>query len=274
MRGAKEADVYRRIAPSVVLVETNDAIGSGSVISTDGEIITNWHVVKGYSKVGIVFKPADEGVSVGASRAFVADVLKHDEVADLALLQLKTLPTTMPAAVHFGDFAKVSVGDDVNAIGHPSGETWTFTKGYVSQIRKGFQWHSDDAVMHLADVIQTQTPINPGNSGGPLLDAKGALIGINAFKAEGEGLNFAIGVDEIQQFIARRIDRIAQEETASTSECKPSIIFEGRNAADAASIRQMDTEVDPENRTRGLIGKAAVPLLNGADHDEENQTDD
>jgi len=190
-RGAREADVYRRIAPSVVLVETNDAIGSGSVVSGGGEIITNWHVVKGYSKVGIIFKPTDEGQSVRASRAFVADVLKHDEVADLALLRLETLPATLPAAVRLGDFGKVSVGDDVDAIGHPSGEAWTFTKGIVSQIRKGYQWKADDGVAHSADVIQTQMPINPGNSGGPLLDVGGSLIGINAFKAEGEGLNFA-----------------------------------------------------------------------------------
>jgi S1-C subfamily serine protease len=242
LRGAREVDVYRRISPSVVLVNTNDGFGSGSVISAYGEIITSWHVVKGYSKVGVIFKPNEEGQPVHGSRAFVADVLRHDEVADLALLKLESMPGTMPAAVQFGDFDKVSVGDDVDAIGHPSGEAWTFTKGYVSQIRKGFQWHADDGVSHSADVIQTQTPINPGNSGGPLLNANGLLFGINAFKDEGEGLNFAIGVDEIRRFIASGTDRVAQQESTTSSDCKPRTIFEGRNSNDDASIRQIDTE--------------------------------
>jgi hypothetical protein len=224
------------------MVITKDGLGSGSVISPDGEILTCFHVVAGYSRVGIIFKPANEGQAPDAKSLVIADVIKTDQVADLALLKLEGPLTPLITPISLGDFNKVSVGDDVHAIGHPTGETWTYTKGYVSQIRRGYQWQAEDKLQHTADVIQTQTPINPGNSGGPLLNSAGALIGVNAFKDAGEGLNFAIGSDEIQKFIRRRGDRDAKIVTASAPECKPQVIFEGRNADNDASLKKIDTE--------------------------------
>src|SRR6516164_7639410 len=86
---------------------------------------------------------------------------------------------------------------------------WTYTTGIISQYRQAYEWQAkDDPIKHKADVIQTQTPINPGNSGGPLLSDSGSLIGVNSFKYDGEGLNFAVSVEEVRKFIGRPGNRI------------------------------------------------------------------
>ena len=77
------------------------------------------------------------------------------------------------------------VGADVHAIGHPFGEDWTYTRGYVSQLRDQYGWKSDLGKHHVADVIQTQTPINPGNSGGPLFSEIGEVVGVTTFGRPG-----------------------------------------------------------------------------------------
>ena len=111
--------------------------------------------------------------------------------------------------VRLGDASEIAVGMDVHAIGHPTGEAWTYTTGVISQYRQAYEWQAESsAAKHKADVIQTQTPINPGSSGGPLLGDSGNLVGVNSFKAEGEGLNFAITVDEVKRFLARSGNRI------------------------------------------------------------------
>jgi hypothetical protein len=98
----------------------------------------------------------------------------------------------------------------VHAIGHPTGEAWSYTGGIVSQIRRDYEWQADDGFRHRATVIQTQTPINPGNSGGPLLDDGGAIVGINSFvRAEAEGLNYAVSVEDVRALLAADGSRLA-----------------------------------------------------------------
>src|SRR5262249_1939909 len=98
----------------------------------------------------------------------------------------------------------------VAAIGHPEGQSWTYTKGIVSQIRPDFAWSTGQGESHRATVIQTQTPINPGNSGGPLLSDDGRIVGINSFRAtEGEGLNFAVSAKDISAFLNNQADGMA-----------------------------------------------------------------
>src|SRR5208282_4509701 len=108
-----------------------------------------------------------------------------------------------------GDISKLEVGDDVHAIGHPEGEVWTYTTGTISQIRPKYEW-KDENITHSATVIQTQTAINPGNSGGPLLNNNAQVIGINSFRMEGEGLNYAIAGDTIETFLKRSTNRVAE----------------------------------------------------------------
>jgi S1-C subfamily serine protease len=240
-RGAADAQIYRSVSPAVVLIATNDGLGSGSLISSSGEILTNWHVVMGYSDVGVVFKPADEGQPPTKDDVVTGHVVKYDEVADLALV-LVANPPKGASFLKLGDSSEISVGLDVHAIGHPTGEAWTYTKGIISQYRLGFQWEPDDGIKHKADVIQTQTPINPGNSGGPLVSESGTLLGVNSFKAPGEGLNFAVSVADVRKFLARSGSRLAEGKSPAPakSECVPKEVSQWRSKANDATVVGID----------------------------------
>ena len=174
-RSAKDAEIYRAASPSVVLILTKDGLGSGSLIGKDGEVITDYHVVKGYSNVAVVFKPTLEGKSPTRDDMKLGQVVKYDEVSDLALVKVTEVPAGKNP-LRLGDVSDISIGADVHAIGHPTGEEWTYTTGMISQYRIGYEWTIEN-IKHKADIIQTQTPINPGNSGGPLISDSGTLIG-------------------------------------------------------------------------------------------------
>ena len=185
------ADVFAKAVPSVVKVLTNEGFGTGVVASAKGFILTNYHVISGYDTVGILFSS-----SASESDIVLADVIRFDQVADLALLKLKVNRAGLrPLAPSKNE---VRVGDDVHAIGHPLGEDWTYTRGYVSQIRENYNWQGSITEHHVADVIQSQTPISPGNSGGPLLNDAAELIGINSFgKTEGQNLNYSVSMSTV-----------------------------------------------------------------------------
>jgi S1-C subfamily serine protease len=199
---------------------TKTGLGSGSLIGAFGEVLTNFHVVKGYSEVGVVFKPAVEGKRPTKEDVLTGFVIKYDEIADLALVKVAS-PPAGASFLRLGDSSEISVGLDVHAIGHPTGEAWSYTKGIISQYRLGFQWQAKGDIKHKADVIQTQTPINPGNSGGPLFGESGTLIGVNSFKEAGEGLNFAVSVDDVKKFLARSGNRVAEGKPAATAKAAP-----------------------------------------------------
>ena len=92
VRGGAESAIYRKIAPSVVLVVTDKGLGSGSLISKDGQILTNYHVVAGFQAVNVILKPAKEGDKITPSQAITADVIKVDPTTDLALLKMRKAP--------------------------------------------------------------------------------------------------------------------------------------------------------------------------------------
>jgi len=207
-RGVGGVRVYKEVSPSVVLVGTNEGFGSGSVLDRQGHVLTNWHVVKNYPKVAIFFKP-EKGTDLEKEKAFIAKVVKVDEISDLALLKIEHPSAELPV-IKLGSMQDVEVAQEVHAIGHPGGEIWTYTKGTISQIRPNYEWTYDNIITHKTRVIQTQTPINPGNSGGPLLNDNAELIGINSFVKRGEGLNFAVSVDVIKEFVKSKESRIAK----------------------------------------------------------------
>jgi S1-C subfamily serine protease len=262
-RDAADAHIYRTASPSVVLVATKDGLGSGSLVSPSGEILTNWHVVMGFSDVGIVFKPAAEGRPPAKDDVLRGHVVKYDEVADLALVKVAYAPVG-GSFLRLGDASDISIGLDVHAIGHPTGEAWTYTKGIISQYRLGFEWKASDGIKHKADVIQTQTPINPGNSGGPLISESGTLIGVNSFKAEGEGLSFAVSVADVKKFLARSGNRSAEARPAppaksksppvppAKSKCLPRQVSEWRNKENTATFVGYDL---------GCTGKTNAALV-------------
>jgi S1-C subfamily serine protease len=224
VRSAQGRQLYLAVSPAVVLVATKEGFGSGSLPDTAGNILTNRHVVKGYEYVAVIFKPTVEGKEPTKNDIKRGRVVKYDEIADLALVKVSEVPPGR-SPVRLGDASEIAVGMDVHAIGHPTGEAWTYTTGVISQYRQAYEWQAEgDPIKHKADIIQTQTPINPGNSGGPLLSDSSSLVGVNSFKAGGEGLNFAVAVDEVRKFLARSGDRMAHTPSAKMSdhECSQS----------------------------------------------------
>jgi len=189
-----------------VLIVTNTGSGSGSVIRKNGLVLTNWHVVEGYGSVKIIFKPP-LGSKFRASDFYVGNVERVDQVADLALVRVVAPPRNL-TEIPLGKFDDVEIGSEVHAIGHPTGEMWTYTKGTVSQVRLDYEWPASSGVNHKATVIQTQTPMNPGSSGGPLLTNSGRIIGVNSFiKTASQGLNFAVSVKDVQRLLASKGSR-------------------------------------------------------------------
>ncbi|QLH39845.1 MAG: Do family serine endopeptidase [Defluviicoccus sp.] len=155
-----------------------NSLGSGVVVSPDGVIVTNNHVIADADEVTVVF--ADR-------REFEARILGVDEHTDLAVLQVKTDGERLPF-VQFRDSDTVEVGDLVLAIGNPFGVGQTVTSGIVSALAQTRVGISD-----LNFFIQTDAAINPGNSGGALVDTDGRLIGINTAIYSNSGGSLGIG---------------------------------------------------------------------------------
>ncbi len=156
------------------------SLGTGFIISSDGYILTNNHVVQGADEVM---------VKLSDSRELKAEIKGQDQKLDLALLKVDNGKNGFPA-VEFGDSDTLQVGEWVMAIGNPFGLSQTVTAGIVSA--KGRVIGSGP----YDDFIQTDASINPGNSGGPLFNAQGKVIGINtAIVAGGQGIGFAIPVN-------------------------------------------------------------------------------
>jgi S1-C subfamily serine protease len=239
-RGARDIAVYRATSPAVVLVVTKDGFGSGSLLDNN-TILTNWHMVTGYRQVNVIFKPTDPFGKLSDDDLVAAQVIKSDARHDLALLRPKAVPSHSITPIKVAPQDNIEVGADVHAIGHPTGETWTYTTGIVSQIRPDYEWRSGPQdVQHRATVIQTQTPINPGNSGGPLLSDDGQLVGVNAFGTkETQGLNFAISAKEVRAFMSKPAEQLVSE-----NECKSRVIFEGRDKQNTAFLRRISLKCD------------------------------
>ncbi len=218
-RGVGGISVYKKSAAAVVIVITNEGIiGSASMLDKEGNLLTNWHVVQGYDSVYVIFKPK-KGIELkNEELVYVAKVIKVDQVTDLALLKIEDPPHNF-STLKLGNIEDVDVAQDVHAIGHPGGNVWTYTTGTISQIRPNYEI-PHDIMTFKSNVIQTQTPINPGSSGGPLLNNNAEIVGINTFYIKGDGLNFAVSVDVIKEFLERRNSRFAGR-PSTTSQIAP-----------------------------------------------------
>ena len=193
-------NLYKQNVKSVVLIGTKEAIGAGIIISDD-EILTNFHVVEGAETVDLVlYNPNYTSLSsIDKGDIFTGDVIAVDSDRDIALVKTNR---SLKNKVKFGQDWRIDIASDVFAIGHPSG-LWGFTYGVISALPKPKEWTYDGDHFMKANCIQTQTPINPGNSGGPLYNHTGKLIGMNTSTAEGEGLNFAVRLNELNDFISK-----------------------------------------------------------------------
>lgn len=208
-RSASGISVFRTASPAVVLIFVGDVkndqfdptgLGSGVVINSTGDILTNWHVIQGYSAAVIFFKP-EGNADVENSKPYVARLVAQTETADLALLHLTEDPPSK-VSIPIGNISSVQVAEDIHVIGHPEGNPWSYSTGVVSQIRDGYAWTYTDGSKHQAKVLQLQTAISPGNSGGPVLDDQGRLLGLIAMSQDGQNLDYAVAADVIQSFVS------------------------------------------------------------------------
>lgn len=185
------ADINNKVSPSVVLISgksaTGEGQGTGVILSEDGYIITNAHVVSGFSELSVTLNDADK-------TSYPATLIGVDETTDLAVIRVRASGLT-PAEI--GTSASLQVGQSVVVIGNPLGEEFSgsVTTGIISALDRQVEF-GDGQVYNY---IQTDAAINSGNSGGPLVNMQGQVIGINAAKIDSsvaEGMGFAIPIDE------------------------------------------------------------------------------
>ena len=188
------AGVADAVLASVVSVSAGDGTGSGFIISADGYVITNHHVVRGANTIELAF-------SDGSREA--AEVVGTSASYDLAVLLVDRDDLT---PVVLGESESVDVGDPVLAIGSPLGLEGTVTSGIVSALNRPVT-AGGQGEQAFINALQTDAAINPGNSGGPLVDARGRVIGVNSAIATlgfsgatgSIGLGFAIPIDQARR---------------------------------------------------------------------------
>lgn len=172
--------------------------GSGFIISADGYVVSNYHVVEGASKLSVIM--AD-------SKEYAAELVGFDANNDISVLKIDAADLPF---VKLGSSDKLAVGDQVAAIGNPLGElTSTLTVGYVSAKDRTISTEGT-----YINMIQTDAAINSGNSGGPLFNMQGEVVGITTAKMTGtsgsgatiEGLGFAIPIDDVADMITQLIE--------------------------------------------------------------------
>jgi len=172
-----------------------NSLGSGVIVSQDGFILTNFHVVTGESR-RVTIEQLDVTVTLADKREMRADLVGYDSATDLALLKI---PATNLPTIPWGDSSRLKVAEWVLAIGNPYQLSQTVTLGIVSAVGR-----TNLGVSSYEDFVQTDAAINPGNSGGALVNSRGELVGINTFiysQSGGyQGIGFAVSSN-----LARRI---------------------------------------------------------------------
>jgi S1-C subfamily serine protease len=205
--GFDAAEVYREAAPGVVTIRSifggaGAAEGSGFVLNTDGEIVTNAHVVTDESS-GKRAPAKEVFVEFPDRNVVAAEILGFDPFADVALLKVKPDGFTLHP-LELGDDRNLQVGQPVAAIGSPFGEQQSLSSGIVSATDRSVKSLTQ---FQIEGAIQTDASINPGNSGGPLLDAGARVLGINeqieTNSGSNSGVGFAVPVSAIKRSIAQ-----------------------------------------------------------------------
>ena len=227
--------VYDGAADSVAYISATSvqgqATGTGFVVSSDGLIVTNAHVVDGAQQITVKLGTR------GSTQA--AQLVGEDASRDLALLKVDG--SGLPALT-LADSDTVGVGDATYAIGNPYGLDHTLTTGVVSALHREIQAPDGTAI---SDVIQTDAAINPGNSGGPLLNDKGQVIGVNSqivssSGGSGEGgsvgIGFSIPSNTVKAFIAQASS--GQLSQGSTMQAAPDQASPDQSSSDGGAPDQ------------------------------------
>lgn len=197
--------VARRVSDAVVQIKVNKPVppsrtrggqppygtGSGFIISSDGYVVTNSHVVNGASQIE---------VNLQDGRHFFAKLIGDDPATDLAVVQIDG---DRLSSITFGDSQRLQVGQLAVAIGNPLGFQYSLTAGVVSALGRTLRSESGRLI---DDVIQTDAALNPGNSGGPLVNSRGEVIGVNtAVILPAQGLCFAVASNLARYVVGKLI---------------------------------------------------------------------
>lgn len=270
-------EVASKVLPSVVSIQVqtadSGADGSGSIISNDGLIVTNNHVVSGAEKGG-----AKIAVQLHDGRVLRAEVVATDPTTDVAVIKAQGANDLQP--IKFGDSNKLNVGQEVVAIGSPLGLSSTVTRGIVSAKNRPVQAGGEKGgEASLIDAIQTDAAINPGNSGGALVNMNGELVGIPSVIAslggsQGQqsgsiGLGFAIPVNQAQDISKQLIEKKKVDHPAigaqvntgrnSTTQGAEIVKVEKDSPADKAGLKSGDVVVKVDDRlVEGGVGLIAA----------------
>lgn len=196
--------VYKSSIKSVVGINTTSTTrnyfdfstvrgtGSGVIISKDGYVLTNYHVINGARKIDVILSD---------NTKWTGTVIGGDKDKDVAVVKINA-PGADFTVASLGNSDGISVGQKVLAIGSPFGLTGTLTTGIISSLNRTLP--AEDGTV-LKDIIQTDAAINPGNSGGPLLNAQGEVIGVNTaiFSPNGAnvGIGFAVPINKVKEVI-------------------------------------------------------------------------
>src|SRR5580658_5679664 len=177
------AQIAKRVSPSVVVIQgktdSGDVLGSGFIVSKDGKIVTNLHVIRDMKMATIQTATGEIFDSVS--------VLATDDRRDLAIL--KVAGFNLPI-IDLGDSDGLAVGEPVVIVGSPRGLEGTVTAGILSSVRDSGDGYK---------VLQTDAAVNPGNSGGPLVNSRGEAIGVVSFiLRSSQGLNFAVPINYLR----------------------------------------------------------------------------
>lgn len=266
--GLSGEEIYAKVSPSVVSIQAvnltsgEGGTGSGVIMSADGYIITNNHVVVD-ENTGVQQDKITVYMSDGTS--FPADVIGLDEQTDLAVLKIGPAGTTLTPA-EFGDSNSLLVGEEVYAIGSPGGLDLanTITGGHISALNRDIT--IDDRVMSL---IQTDAAINPGNSGGALINKYGQVIGITSAKlgiSYYEGLGFAIPMDTVKPIV----DELIQNGYIAG---RPQIGISGQNVSEQQSaaygipqgVRVINVDSRSNAAAAGVQANDIITGINGTE---------
>jgi S1-C subfamily serine protease len=204
-------EIYRAVSPGVVNITNrgyqqgfwgvypSEGTGSGSIIDSEGHILTNYHVIQNANQLEVQIE----------DNKYPAHIVGTDRDDDLAVIQVEA-PRDRLTAVRLGTSSGLQVGQKVLAIGNPFGLQRTLTTGIISGLERPL--HDSAARTTINGAIQTDASINPGNSGGPLLDSHGEMIGINTaiYSPNGQGsigIGFAVPVDTAKKIIPALISK-------------------------------------------------------------------
>ena len=179
---------------------TSAVSGSGFIISEDGYIITNYHVIEYADKGGYAIT-----VMLHDGTRYDASIVGSEESNDIAVLKIDATGLT---SVSFGDSDELSVGDEIHAVGNPLGElVFSMTNGHVSALDRVIKTESGTDSISM---FQIDAPVNSGNSGGPVYDAQGRVVGVVTAKYSStgvEGLGFAIPINDVVRIAQDLIDK-------------------------------------------------------------------